>query len=151
MIAHPYWDVKVPEQVEELIRALDIGGIEVFYPSHTRKQTEHLLNLANELGVTATASSDFHGPTHKTFSRFGAYETYELGEPAGPGAALSGPPELEQRPGRGGSGAEGEPEADRGQDRAPGDVGHAACRPPRPARTTPGRRRSRASPRSAAA
>ena len=30
-----------------------------------------------------TASSDFHGPTHKTFSRWGAYDTYGLGEPAG--------------------------------------------------------------------
>ena len=84
VIAHPYWDIKVPEQVEELIRALDIGGIEVFYPSHTRAQTKHLLDLANELGVTATASSDYHGPTHKTFSRFGAYQTYDLGEPAVP-------------------------------------------------------------------
>ena len=34
--------------------------------------------------VMATASSDFHGPTHKTFSRFGAYQTYELGEPQVP-------------------------------------------------------------------
>ena len=40
--------------------------------------------LANELGITATASSDFHGPPHKTFSRFGAYQTYDLGEPAVP-------------------------------------------------------------------
>lgn len=84
VIAHPYWDIKVPEQVEELIRALDIGGIEVFYPSHTRAQTKHLLGLADELGVTATASSDFHGPTHKTFSRFGAYQTYDLGRPEVP-------------------------------------------------------------------
>ncbi len=84
VIAHPYWDVKDPEQVESLIRSLDIGGIEVFYPSHTRAQTEHLLNLARELGIAATASSDYHGPTHKTFSRFGAYQTYDLGEPEVP-------------------------------------------------------------------
>lgn len=69
---------------ESLIRSLDIGGIEVFYPSHTRAQTEHLLNLARELGIAATASSDYHGPTHKTFSRFGAYQTYDLGEPEVP-------------------------------------------------------------------
>ena len=31
-----------------------------------------------------TASSDFHGPTHKTFSRWGAYDTYGLGEPRVP-------------------------------------------------------------------
>ena len=84
VIAHPYWDVKDPEKVESLIRSLDIGGIEVFYPSHTRVQTEHLLNLARELGIAATASSDYHGPTHKTFSRFGAYQTYDLGEPEVP-------------------------------------------------------------------
>lgn len=84
VIAHPYWDVKDPDQVESLIRSLDIGGIEVFYPSHTKKQTEHLLNLAKELGIAATASSDYHGPTHKTFSRFGAYQTYDLGQPEVP-------------------------------------------------------------------
>jgi predicted metal-dependent phosphoesterase TrpH len=84
VIAHPYWDVKDPEKVERLIRSLDIGGIEVFYPSHTRKQTEHLLGLARELGISATASSDYHGPTHKTFSRFGAYQTYDLGVPEVP-------------------------------------------------------------------
>ena len=37
-----------------------------------------------------TASSDFHGPTHKTFSRWGAYDTYGLGEPQVPAEALDG-------------------------------------------------------------
>ncbi|MGK2955013.1 MAG: hypothetical protein ACSLFI_05005, partial [Solirubrobacterales bacterium] len=64
--------------------SLDIGGIEVYYPSHTKEQTEHLLSLARELGISATASSDYHGPTHKTFSRFGAYQTYDLGQPEVP-------------------------------------------------------------------
>ena len=84
VVAHPYWDVKDPEQVEELIRALEIDGIEAFYPSHTRAQTEHLLALCEELGLVPTASSDYHGPTHKTFSRFGAYNTFGLGEPQVP-------------------------------------------------------------------
>ncbi|HKG37337.1 MAG TPA: PHP domain-containing protein [Solirubrobacterales bacterium] len=84
VVAHPYWDVKDPAQVENLIRALEIGGIEAFYPSHTREQTEHLLALCEDLSLTATASSDFHGPTHKTFSRFGAYNTFGLGEPEVP-------------------------------------------------------------------
>jgi 3',5'-nucleoside bisphosphate phosphatase len=84
VIAHPYWDVKDPRQVEELIRALGLGGIEAFYPSHTREQTEHLLSLCQELSLTPTASSDYHGPTHKTFSRFGAYDTYGLAEPRVP-------------------------------------------------------------------
>jgi hypothetical protein len=84
VVAHPYWDVKDPAQVEELIRALEVDGIEAYYPSHTRAQTEHLLSLCEELGLAATASSDYHGPTHKTFSRFGAYNTYGLGEPRVP-------------------------------------------------------------------
>ncbi|MBK5111853.1 MAG: PHP domain-containing protein [Thermoleophilia bacterium] len=84
VLAHPYWDVKEPAKVERLIRSLDIGGIEVFYPSHTREQTAHLLGLARELGIAATASSDYHGPTHKTFRRFGAYQTYDLGRPEVP-------------------------------------------------------------------
>jgi 3',5'-nucleoside bisphosphate phosphatase len=84
VVAHPYWDVKDPTRVEELIRALDLDGIECFYPDHTREQTEHLLALCDRLGLTPTGSSDFHGPTHKTFSRFGAYRTYGLGEPEVP-------------------------------------------------------------------
>ena len=84
VIAHPYWDIKDPDEVEKLIRSLDLGGIEVFYPSHDEKQTAHLLALARELGIAATGSSDFHGPNHKTFAGFGAYDTYGLGEPEVP-------------------------------------------------------------------
>jgi len=81
VVAHPYWDVKDPVEVEHLVRSLPFDGIETFYPSHTREQTEHLLRLARELGVAATAASDYHGPTHKTFARFGAYQTYGLADP----------------------------------------------------------------------
>jgi len=49
-----------------------------------REQTAHLLELCDELHLIATGSSDYHGPTHKTFSRFGAYQTYGLGEPEVP-------------------------------------------------------------------
>jgi 3',5'-nucleoside bisphosphate phosphatase len=84
VVAHPYWDVKEPAKVEELIRALGIDGIEAFYPSHTKEQTEHLLALCDELALTPTASSDYHGPTHKTFARFGAYDTFGLADPQVP-------------------------------------------------------------------
>ena len=84
VVAHPYWDVKDPAKVEDLVRALPLGGVEVFYPSHSSEQTEHLLALTKELGITPTASSDYHGPTHKTFAEFGAYDTYGLGEPQVP-------------------------------------------------------------------
>ena len=84
VVAHPYWDVKDPAQVETLIGALDVEGVEAFYPDHSREQTEHLLRICSERGLVPTGSSDFHGPTHKTFSRFGAYQTYGLGEPQVP-------------------------------------------------------------------
>ena len=64
-----------------LIDDLDLDGVECFYPSHDRAQTKFLLDLCRERGLAATASSDFHGPSHKMFDSFGAYPTYDLGEP----------------------------------------------------------------------
>lgn len=84
VIAHPYWDISAPQEVEDLIRSLGADGVETFYPTHSREQTAHLLALCEELDLVPTASSDYHGPTHKTFARFGAYETYGLGEPRVP-------------------------------------------------------------------
>jgi 3',5'-nucleoside bisphosphate phosphatase len=84
VVAHPYWDVKDPAQVEDLVRSLKPDGIEAYYPSHTKEQTEHLLQLCDELDLVPTASSDYHGPTHKTFAEFGAYDTFGLGEPQVP-------------------------------------------------------------------
>jgi len=84
VIAHPYWDISEPSEVDDLIRSLGADGVETYYPTHSEDQTRHLLELCDELGLIATASSDYHGPTHKTFARFGAYETYGLGEPQVP-------------------------------------------------------------------
>jgi 3',5'-nucleoside bisphosphate phosphatase len=88
VVAHPYWDVSAPDQVRDLIERLarDAGldGVEAFYPPHTRAETQHCLALCDELDLIPTGSSDFHGPNHKTFSRWGAYNTYGLGEPRVP-------------------------------------------------------------------
>jgi 3',5'-nucleoside bisphosphate phosphatase len=84
VVAHPYWDIDARHEVDDLIRSLSPDGIETFYPTHTEEQTAHLLDLCSELDLIPTASSDYHGPTHKTFSRFGAYETYGLAEPVVP-------------------------------------------------------------------
>jgi len=84
VIAHPYWDIDSPDEVEDLIRSLGADGVETFYPTHSQEQTEHLLKLCEELDLTPTGSSDYHGPTHKTFPKFGAYNTYGLGEPRVP-------------------------------------------------------------------
>ncbi|MGN6665151.1 MAG: PHP domain-containing protein [Solirubrobacterales bacterium] len=84
VIAHPYWDISEPHEVDDLIRSLQGDGVETYYPTHSREQTEHLLELCTELDLVPTASSDYHGPTHKTFAEFGAYDTYGLGEPQVP-------------------------------------------------------------------
>jgi 3',5'-nucleoside bisphosphate phosphatase len=84
VIAHPYWDISEPTKVEDLIRSLGADGVETFYPSHSKEQTAHLLALCEELDLVPTASSDYHGPTHKTFAKFGAYDTYGLGQPQVP-------------------------------------------------------------------
>jgi predicted metal-dependent phosphoesterase TrpH len=84
VIAHPYWDIEDPDEVEDLIRSLRPDGVETFYPTHSEEQTKHLLELCDELDLIPTASSDYHGPTHKTFSKFGAYDTYGLGDPQVP-------------------------------------------------------------------
>jgi 3',5'-nucleoside bisphosphate phosphatase len=88
VVAHPYWDVAEPAQVRDLVASLraEVGleGIETFYPPHTREQTAHCLALCDEFDLVPTGSSDFHGPTHKTFSRFLAYDTYGLAEPQVP-------------------------------------------------------------------
>ncbi|HEX5526325.1 MAG TPA: PHP domain-containing protein [Solirubrobacterales bacterium] len=84
VIAHPYWDISEPKEVDDLIRSLQADGVETYYPTHSKEQTEHLLELCAELDLVPTASSDYHGPTHKTFAEFGAYDTYGLGEPQVP-------------------------------------------------------------------
>jgi 3',5'-nucleoside bisphosphate phosphatase len=81
VLAHPFWDMEAPSEVAALIDDLDLDGVECFYPAHDRAQTKFLLELSRARGLTATGSSDFHGPSHKLFDSFGAYPTYDLGTP----------------------------------------------------------------------
>ncbi len=81
VLAHPFWDMNDPQEVAALVDDLDLDGVECFYPAHDRAQTKFLLELCRERGLAATASSDFHGPSHKMFDSFCAYPTYDLGEP----------------------------------------------------------------------
>jgi 3',5'-nucleoside bisphosphate phosphatase len=77
--AHPFWDISDPGEVIATIgrfRALGIDGIEAFYVTHTREQTELLANRCEELELLSTGSADFHGPENRLFSRFMAFETY---------------------------------------------------------------------------
>ncbi len=77
--AHPFWDLADPDQVREAIErftAAGIDGVESFYVTHTREQTDALVECCTSLGLLMTGSSDFHGPAHRQFSRFRAFSTY---------------------------------------------------------------------------
>jgi predicted metal-dependent phosphoesterase TrpH len=77
--AHPFWDIDDDDAVGEAIeryRAAGLDGVECFYVTHDEHQTLLLSDRCAELGLLATASSDFHGPAHRLFSRFLAYERY---------------------------------------------------------------------------
>ncbi len=77
--AHPFWDINAsPAVLETIDRFRDWGldGVECFYATHTREQTELLVDRCAELGLLTTGSSDFHGPEHRLFSKFRAFSTY---------------------------------------------------------------------------
>jgi hypothetical protein len=81
VLAHPFWDMDDPQAVAALVDELAVDGVECYYPAHDRAQTRFLLEMCWDRGLATTASSDFHGPSHKMFNSFGAYSTYDLGEP----------------------------------------------------------------------
>ena len=88
--AHPFWDIEAdPEVLETLDRfiAMGLDGVEAFYVTHTREQTELLVQRCGERGLLTTGSSDFHGPSHRLFSRFRAFELHGLEPNLGPIAA----------------------------------------------------------------
>jgi predicted metal-dependent phosphoesterase TrpH len=90
--AHPFWDVEDPQEVLGMIdrfHALGINGVEAFYVTHTRKQTELLAARCEELGLLSTGSADFHGPDNRLFSRFMAFDTDGLRPNLGAIAAIA--------------------------------------------------------------
>jgi 3',5'-nucleoside bisphosphate phosphatase len=85
--AHPFWDVDDPGEVLATIdrfREWGLDGVECFYPTHTREQTELLADHCAGRGLLTTGSSDFHGPEHRLFSRFRAFSTYGRTPALGP-------------------------------------------------------------------
>ena len=85
--AHPFWDISDPAEVLESIdrfKALGIDGVEAFYVSHDREQTELVAKRCDELGLLTTGSADYHGPDNRLFSRFMAFDTFGLQPNLGP-------------------------------------------------------------------
>ena len=77
--AHPFWDIEADEEVLAAIdryREAGLDGVEAFYAAHTREQTLLIADRCEELGMLATGSSDYHGPDHRLFSEFRAFELH---------------------------------------------------------------------------
>ena len=85
--AHPFWDVSDPEEVLATIdrfHALGMDGVEAFYITHTRENTELIAKRCAELGMLTTGSADFHGPENRQFSKFMAFDTFGIEPNLGP-------------------------------------------------------------------
>jgi 3',5'-nucleoside bisphosphate phosphatase len=79
--AHPFWDIEDDREALDTIdrfAALGIDGVEAFYITHDERQTRLLFARCEELGLLSTGSADYHGPENRLFSKFLAFETYEL-------------------------------------------------------------------------
>ncbi|MCG3778070.1 MAG: 3',5'-nucleoside bisphosphate phosphatase [Nitrospira sp.] len=66
VLAHPTWATSAGEDLEPLLATLKstgLGGIEVHYSTHTKRQTTKYLGLAKKLDLLITGGSDFHGIT----------------------------------------------------------------------------------------
>lgn len=64
VLAHPFSMMLDEKNLQkELTRLKDLGldGVEVFYPEHTRQQTELYLSLCQKLDLLPSGGSDFHG------------------------------------------------------------------------------------------
>jgi predicted metal-dependent phosphoesterase TrpH len=85
--AHPFWDIEGGEDVASAIErfvGFGVDGVEAFNVTHTREQTLQVADACAARGLLATGSSDFHGPEHRLFSRFRAFELYDCEPNLGP-------------------------------------------------------------------
>jgi 3',5'-nucleoside bisphosphate phosphatase len=85
--AHPFWDLDSPDEVVAEIdrfRGFGLDGVETFYATHTRDQTHLLHEHCGAQGLLQTGSADFHGPDHKQFNAFRAFDLYGLEPVLGP-------------------------------------------------------------------
>jgi 3',5'-nucleoside bisphosphate phosphatase len=85
--AHPFWDISDDGEVLSTIdrfHTLGMDGIEAFYITHTRENTELIAKRCAELGMLTTGSADFHGPENRQFSQFMAFDTFGIEPNLGP-------------------------------------------------------------------
>jgi 3',5'-nucleoside bisphosphate phosphatase len=77
--AHPFWDLDADTEVLEGIDtfvAHGLDGVECFYPTHGPQHARLLADRCAQLGLLRTGSSDYHGPEHRLFASFRAFELH---------------------------------------------------------------------------
>jgi predicted metal-dependent phosphoesterase TrpH len=85
--AHPFWDLAGEEDVRAAIArfaGFGVDGVEAFYVTHDREQALAVVEECSRRGLLTTGSSDFHGPEHRRFSRFRAFDLHGLEPALGP-------------------------------------------------------------------
>lgn len=80
--AHPAWNTrKAPETLKPILHELvqlGLDGLEVFYGTHSRENTEKLFALSQEHGLIQTAGSDFHDLGRPGFPDVGGWDDYGM-------------------------------------------------------------------------
>jgi predicted metal-dependent phosphoesterase TrpH len=85
--AHPFFDLGDRDEARATLErfvADGLDGVECFYITHAREETEWLHGEAERLGLLTTGSADFHGPEHERFHAFRAFDTFGLAPRLGP-------------------------------------------------------------------
>jgi len=72
-----------PPQLEELIQAVPLDGIEVWYPLHTEEQVAAYVAFAHEHSLLTSAGSDSHGPQQRLPIKYPASHCAQLLERVG--------------------------------------------------------------------
>ncbi len=77
VIAHPM-AYKNQELILELLeKGIELDGIEVYHPKHSKEDQEALLKLAHENNLLATGGSDFHGEMEDEVNEIGCFSPEE--------------------------------------------------------------------------
>ena len=76
-------------ELRRIMEGAGLDGVEVFYVTHDREQTLFLADAAAERALLTTRSSDFHGPQHKLFREFLAFDLHGREPVLGPIAATA--------------------------------------------------------------
>jgi hypothetical protein len=77
--AHPFFTVPEREAVLDMVdefQTQGLDGVEAFYVTNSREETELMADRCERLGMLTTGSADFHGPEHREFSRWRAFCLY---------------------------------------------------------------------------